>query len=118
MSDVCDDSKQLLYTKCSYIYPSGIQCTNPIPKYLDPLLCGGHCDNIRPPESYVEGPVTNVRQKTTLTCTLDSLDTRKDDHEEAAVANPEGSEPCPKEAVHETKRLDSSLSITVQQGKE
>ena len=27
-----------------------MQCTNPIPKYLDPLLCGGHCDNINPPE--------------------------------------------------------------------
>lgn len=48
--DICDDNHQLLYTRCAYVYPSGLQCTNPIPKYLEPLLCGGHCDNIKPPE--------------------------------------------------------------------
>ena len=64
--DVCDDDKQLLYTKCSYIYPSGIQCTNPVPKYLDPLLCGGHCDNILPPESYIEKGEAAVKQEITL----------------------------------------------------
>ncbi len=63
---MCDDSKQLLYTKCSYMYPSGIQCTNPVPKYLDPLLCGGHCDNIRPPEDCVEKLEGNVKQEITL----------------------------------------------------
>ena len=34
-------------TNCRHLR---IQCTNPIPKYLDPLLCGGHCDNIAPLE--------------------------------------------------------------------
>jgi len=48
-SDICDDPKQNLFIRCSYVYPSGQQCTNPVPKYLDPLLCGGHCDNIKPP---------------------------------------------------------------------
>lgn len=50
------------------MYPSGIQCTNPIPKYLDPLLCGGHCDNIRPPEITPppENSEASVRQKITL----------------------------------------------------
>ena len=47
--DICDDPKQHLYTKCSYVYPSGTQCTNPVPQYLNPLLCGGHCDNVNPP---------------------------------------------------------------------
>lgn len=64
--DICDDSKQLLYTKCTYIYPSGNQCTNPVPKYLDPLLCGGHCDNIRPPDCGVEGGGDSIRGATTL----------------------------------------------------
>ena len=53
-TDICDDDKQLLYTKCTYVYPSDIQCTNPVPKYLEPLLCGGHCDNIKPPHSCSE----------------------------------------------------------------
>ena len=66
LPDVCDDDKQLLYTKCSYVYPSGIQCTNPVPQYLDPLLCGGHCDNIRPPEPCLERPVAIVKQEITL----------------------------------------------------
>ena len=29
---------------CSYVYPSGLQCTSPVPIYLSPPLCGGHCD--------------------------------------------------------------------------
>jgi hypothetical protein len=65
LPDVCDDEKQLLYTKCSYVYPSGIQCTNPVPRYLDPLLCGGHCDNIRP-EPCFDGPVSIVKQEITF----------------------------------------------------
>lgn len=49
-SDICEDEKQLMYTRCSYIYPSNNQCTNPIPRHLDPPLCGGHCDSVDPPE--------------------------------------------------------------------
>ena len=29
---------------CSYTGPNGMTCSNPVPKYLDPLLCGGHWD--------------------------------------------------------------------------
>ena len=39
-----------MYTRCSYVYPSGTQCSNPIPQYLDPPLCGGHCDSVEPPK--------------------------------------------------------------------
>ena len=42
--DICDDPKQLLYRNCTYIYPSGSQCTSPVATYLTPPLCGGHCD--------------------------------------------------------------------------
>ena len=42
--DICSDPKQLLYTLCAYVYPSGGQCASPIPHYLTPPLCGGHCD--------------------------------------------------------------------------
>lgn len=47
--DICDDSKQLLYTRCSYVYPSGIQCSKPVARYLEPPLCGGHCDSVSVP---------------------------------------------------------------------
>ena len=43
-TDICGDPKQLLYATCSYIYPSGTQCSSPVPIYLNPPLCGGHCD--------------------------------------------------------------------------
>ena len=39
-----EDSKQQLYTYCSHVSSNGMTCTNPVPKYLDPLLCGGHWD--------------------------------------------------------------------------
>lgn len=55
------------------MYPSGMQCTNPIPKYIDPLLCGGHCDNIKPPKSPVEGSGTRVKLETTLGQTEEAL---------------------------------------------
>ena len=48
--DICEDEKQLMYTWCSYVYPSGSRCSNPIPRHLDPPLCGGHCDNVEPPK--------------------------------------------------------------------
>ena len=48
--DICEDEKQLMYTRCSYVYPSGSQCSNPIPRHLDPPLCGGHCDSVEPPK--------------------------------------------------------------------
>ena len=35
-----------MYTKCSYTFPSGAQCSNPVALYITPPLCGGHCDNI------------------------------------------------------------------------
>lgn len=44
--DVCDDDRQLFYTRCSYAYQSGVQCSNPVPLYIVPPFCGGHCDNI------------------------------------------------------------------------
>lgn len=37
-----------------------------MPKYLDPLLCGGHCDNIKPPECNVDESNDSIRQKATL----------------------------------------------------
>ncbi|XP_064397960.1 KAT8 regulatory NSL complex subunit 2-like [Halichondria panicea] len=43
---IFDDEKQLFYTKCSYVFPSGGQCSNPVPLYMVPPLCGGHCDNV------------------------------------------------------------------------
>ena len=49
-TDICEDEKQLMYTRCSYVYPSGNQCSNPIPQYLDLPLCGGHCDSVEPPK--------------------------------------------------------------------
>ena len=48
-TDICSDTKQLLYTSCTYIYPSGTQCGSPIPLYLNPPLCGGHCDTALSP---------------------------------------------------------------------
>uniref|UniRef100_A0A1X7VA41 KAT8 regulatory NSL complex subunit 2 n=1 Tax=Amphimedon queenslandica TaxID=400682 RepID=A0A1X7VA41_AMPQE len=41
---IVEDSKQQLYTSCSYTGPNGTTCNNPVPKYLEPLLCGGHWD--------------------------------------------------------------------------
>ena len=40
--DILEDSRQLLYTHCTHTDPGGIACTNPIPKFLNPLLCGAH----------------------------------------------------------------------------
>lgn len=31
------------------MYPSGVQCSKPVARYLDPPLCGGHCDSINVP---------------------------------------------------------------------
>ena len=64
-TDICDDEKQLIYTRCSYIYPSGNQCSNPIPRYLDPPLCGGHCDSVEPPklEEAEDSGVSDSRRK-------------------------------------------------------
>ena len=45
-TDVCDDDNQLLYVKCSYTYPSGQPCSKPVASFLDPPLCGGHCDQL------------------------------------------------------------------------
>ncbi len=44
-TDICDDTKQLLYTRCTF---NGTKCTNPIPQYFEPPICGGHCDTIEP----------------------------------------------------------------------
>lgn len=41
-SDILEDSKQLLYTNCTHTNSGGIACTNPVPKYLSPSLCGDH----------------------------------------------------------------------------
>ena len=41
-SDILDDSRQQLYTHCSHSNSAGISCCNPVPKYVDPLLCGDH----------------------------------------------------------------------------
>ena len=43
---MCDDHSQLLYVRCSYTYPSGQPCSKPVPGFLCPPLCGGHCDNV------------------------------------------------------------------------
>ena len=32
------------------MYQSGAQCSNPVPHYWEPTLCGGHCDNVSPPD--------------------------------------------------------------------
>ena len=52
-----------MYMRCSYVYPSGNQCSNPIPQHLDPPLCGGHCDSIDPPE--LAAPSTGSDEKQT-----------------------------------------------------
>ena len=44
ITDIVEDSKQQLYTSCCYTGPNGMTCNNPVPKYLEPLLCGGHWD--------------------------------------------------------------------------
>ena len=56
--DICSDQKQLLYTLCTYVYPSGGQCASPIPLYLTPPLCGGHCDTAlsSPPYPDIKNP--------------------------------------------------------------
>jgi hypothetical protein len=56
-----------MYTRCSYVYPSGSRCTNPIPQHLDPPLCGGHCDSVEPPklEEEMENASTSGRNKET-----------------------------------------------------
>lgn len=41
-----EDTKQVLYTCCSYSHTNGVLCTNPVPKYLEPSLCGAHWDQI------------------------------------------------------------------------
>ena len=37
-----EDTRQLLYIQCTHVNCSGISCTNPVPKYLLPSLCGDH----------------------------------------------------------------------------
>lgn len=48
-SDILDDPKQQLYTQCSYTYQptsgSTVYCHNPVLRYQDPPLCGGHLDH-------------------------------------------------------------------------
>ena len=44
-----EDGRQLLYIRCRYVYPTGLQCSNPVVQYLEAQLCGGHCDNIELP---------------------------------------------------------------------
>lgn len=58
-----------------------MQCTNPIPKYLDPLLCGGHCDNIKPPDCILEANDASIREETTMGLSLeeDMLEGNADD---------------------------------------
>ena len=88
-ADICEDEKQLMYTRCSYVYPSGNQCTNPIPRHLHPPLCGGHCDNVNPPKvgqtvdndaSKAEdlGSTTGTQQGSTYTSDSKSDVTRTD----------------------------------------
>lgn len=65
-TDILEDNKQLLYTECSHTNCGGITCTNPVPKYLTPLLCGDHwyqaklsvpkCDQDTDPETDNEEP--------------------------------------------------------------
>ena len=65
-----------MYTRCSYIYPSGSQCSNPIPQYLDPPLCGGHCDRVEPPkleeaaDDSADTPTQKKDPNQTSTCIL------------------------------------------------
>ena len=46
-----EDPKQQLYTYCCYTYQSGsgsgssVSCHNPVLRYIDPPLCGGHLDH-------------------------------------------------------------------------
>lgn len=48
-SDILEDPKQQLYTQCCYTYKSSsgssIYCHNPVLRYQDPPLCGGHLDH-------------------------------------------------------------------------
>lgn len=47
LSDIVEEPKQQLYTSCTFTNSSGTSCTNSVPKYLDPLLCGGHWDQVK-----------------------------------------------------------------------
>lgn len=46
--DVLEDTKQQMYTQCSFSYEteagSVVSCHNPVLRYLNPRLCGGHWD--------------------------------------------------------------------------
>ena len=41
-----------------YVYPSGAQCTSPVSVYLNPPLCGGHCDTVIIERSSTAAPPT------------------------------------------------------------
>jgi hypothetical protein len=87
-ADICEDEKQLMYTRCSYVYPSGSRCTNPIPQHLYPPLCGGHCDSVEPPKleemANTGNSTTSVTEKdisgTELVAAVDSNRTIITDH--------------------------------------
>ena len=55
-----------MYTRCSYVYPSGNQCSNPIPRHLDPPLCGGHCDSVDPPKLEPSGDSSSASSEKEL----------------------------------------------------
>ena len=83
------------------MYPSGIQCTNPVPKYLEPLLCGGHCDNIRPPDCVVWSG-DSIKEATTLGLGLDRPTSESQADSEATEASGE-------KAVAKESELETNL---------
>ena len=70
-TDICDDPKQLLYIRCSYVYPSGVQCSKPVTRYLDPSLCGGHCDSVSVP---IEQTLLDKSNEDALSLSVDQTD--------------------------------------------
>ena len=74
LSDIIEEPKQQLYTNCTFTNSSGTSCTNSVPKYLDPLLCGGHWDQVKvtlpsDTDSESEGEETEKRRMTVVTTT-------------------------------------------------
>lgn len=78
---------------CSYVYPSGLQCTSPVPIHLNPPLCGGHCD-------------TAITETKPLELTGSSENTRCDE-EEVSTEN------RPPDVVEEEKEHDKDNDSSV-----
>ena len=107
--DICSDQKQLLYTFCTYVYPSGGQCASPIPLYLTPPLCGGHCDTALSSPTYLdnkkphETPETPVPKEVVTTPISEGVN---DGVTEKATASDRSTESVLKESSSVGVRMD------------